>query len=177
MLPWRWHGRRVRAGAVLCWCVGGVCFALLIAAVAPMALGLRSYTVRSGSMTPAIRAGDIVIDQPISPSEAQVGDIVTFKDPGGSGRLITHRARAISHTRDRLDFVTRGDANNTLEHWNVPTEGRIGRIAYRVPAVGYPLTWIGSGFGRLALIGIPAFILLAFGLLRVWAPERVGVTP
>jgi signal peptidase len=157
--------------------VGGFCFALLIAAVAPMALGLRSYTVRSGSMTPAIRTGDIVIDQPISPSEAQVGDIITFKDPGGSGRLITHRARAISRARDRLDFVTRGDANNTLEHWSVPADGRIGRIAYRVPAVGYPLTWVGSGFGRLALIGIPALVLLAFGLLRVWAPERVGVTP
>jgi len=132
-----------RAGAVLCWCVGGFCFALLIAAVAPMALGLRSYTVRSGSMTPAIRAGDIVIEQPISPSEAQVGDIVTFKDPGGSGRLITHRARAISHARDRLDFVTRGDANtrSSTGACRLMAGSGASRIAFRRSAIHSP----GSG--------------------------------
>jgi signal peptidase len=176
MLPWRWHARRARAGALLCWCAGGFCFALLIAAVAPMALGLHTYTVRSGSMTPAIRTGDIVVDQPISPTDAAAGDIVTFKDPEGSDRLITHRARAISRSGDRIDFVTRGDANNTLEHWSVPANGRIGRVLFRVPAIGYPLTWIGSGLGRLGLIVIPALALLCLGLVRIWAPERVGAT-
>ena len=178
MLSWRWHTRRIRMGAALCWCIGGFCFALLIAAVAPMALGLHTYTVQSGSMTPAIRTGDIVVSEPISPTDAQVGDIVTFKDPDGSGRLITHRARAISRGPDgRIDFVTRGDANNAFERWSVPAGGEIGRIVYRIPAIGYPLTWIGSGLGRIGLIVIPALILLALGLIRIWAPERVGATP
>jgi signal peptidase I len=178
MLSWRWHTRRIRLGAALCWCVGGFCFALLIAAVAPMALGLHTYTVESGSMTPAIRTGDIVVSEPISPTDAQVGDIVTFKDPEGSGRLITHRARAISRdANSRIDFVTRGDANTGFENWSVPVDGRIGRIAYRIPAIGYPLTWIGSGPGRIGLIVIPALILLLLGLIRIWAPERVGATP
>jgi signal peptidase I len=174
MLPWHWHIRRVRMGAALCWLLGGFCFALLIASIVPMALGMHTYTVRSGSMTPAIRTGDIIVDEPIPPAEAKVGDIVTFKDPEDSGRLITHRARAISTHGSRIDFVTRGDANNTFEHWSVPADGRIGRVLYRVPAIGYPLTWIGSGPGRIGLIVIPAAILLALGLLRIWAPGRVG---
>jgi signal peptidase len=174
MLSWHWHTRRLRAGAALCWCVGGFCFALLIAAVAPMAVGLHSYTVESGSMTPAIRTGDIVVSESIAPTEARVGDIVTFKDPEGSGRLITHRARAVSHGPNGFNFVTRGDANTGFEHWSVPADGQIGRIVYRIPAIGYPLTWIGSGLGRIGLIVIPALILLALGLIRIWAPERVG---
>lgn len=174
MLSWRWHVRRVRAGAALCWCVGGFCFALLLASVAPMAIGMRAYTVRSGSMTPAIRTGDIVVSEPISPTEAHVGDIVTFKDPSGSGRLITHRARAISAQGKVVRFVTRGDANNSFERWSVPMNGQIGRVVYRVPAIGYPLTWIGSGVGRIGLIVIPAIALLVLGLLRIWSPQTVG---
>lgn len=174
MLSWHWHVRRVRAGAALCWCVGGFCFALLLASVAPMAIGMRAYTVRSGSMTPAIRTGDIIVSEPISPTEAHVGDIVTFRDPSGSGRLITHRARAISARGNAVRFVTRGDANNSFEHWSVPADGRIGRVVYRVPAIGYPLTWIGSGLGRIGLIVIPAIALLVLGLLRIWSPQTIG---
>ncbi len=174
MLSWRWHVRRVRAGAALSWCVGGFCFALLLASVAPMAIGMRAYTVRSGSMTPAIRTGDIVISEPISPTDAHVGDIVTFTDPSGSGRLITHRARAVSARGKVVRFVTRGDANNSFERWSVPMDGRIGRVAYRVPAIGYPLTWIGSGLGRVGLIVIPAIALVVLGLLRIWSPQTIG---
>lgn len=161
-------------GAALSWCVGGFCFALLLAAVAPMAVGLHAYTVRSGSMTPSIRTGDIVVTRPISPADAHVGDIVTFKDPSGSGKLITHRARAISPHGKVVRFVTRGDANNSFERWSVPADGRIGRVVYRVPAVGYPLTWIGSGLGRIGLIVIPAIVLLVLGMLRIWSPETLS---
>jgi signal peptidase I len=174
MLPWRWHVRRVRAGAAACWLLGGFCFALLLAAVAPMVLGLHAYTVRSGSMTPAIGTGDIVVERTISPADAEVGDIVTFKDPNDSGRLITHRARAITRRASVVRFVTRGDANNSFENWSVPAHGHIGRVVYRVPAIGYPLTWIGSGLGRLGLIVIPALALLVLGLLRIWSPRTVG---
>jgi len=177
MLPWHWHLRRVRAGAALAWCVGGFCFALLLSAIAPMAVGMRAYVVRSGSMTPAIRTGDIVISEPISPTEAHVGDIVTFRDPSGSGRLITHRARAISRHGGVIRFVTRGDANNAFERWTVPARGHIGRVLYRVPAIGYPLAWIGSPTARIGLMVVPALVLLILGLVRIWSPASVGARP
>ncbi|MGH9030051.1 MAG: hypothetical protein ACRDV4_10630, partial [Acidimicrobiales bacterium] len=43
-------------------------------------------SVLSGSMTPAIRTGDLVIDDPVTSSEASslhVGQIITFKNPAG----------------------------------------------------------------------------------------------
>ncbi|MDP9227747.1 MAG: signal peptidase I [Actinomycetota bacterium] len=174
MLPWRWHVRRVRLTAALAWCLGAFCFALLLAAVAPMALGARTYSVQSGSMTPAIRTGDVIVSERIPPVEAEVGDIVTFKDPAGGDDLITHRARVIERQGERIDFITRGDANNSFEHWSVPVSGEIGRTAYRIPALGYPLSAIGSVLGQVGLIAVPALLLCCLGLLRIWSPERVG---
>lgn len=177
MLPWRWHVRRLRLAAALSWALGGFCFALLLAAVAPMALGLKSYTVRSDSMSPAIETGDVVVTRQIAPAEAEVGDIVTFKDPDGSGDLITHRARAIARTPAGIAFVTRGDANNAAERWTVSADGRIGRLSYRIPLLGYPLSVFGTAPGKLALVALPALVLLGLVLLRIWAPERVGAPP
>ncbi len=176
MLPWRFHKLRLRAGVALTWIVGGFVFTLLLAAVAPAALGLRTYTVRSGSMTPAIRTGDLVATIPISPSEAHAGDIVTFKDPEDADRLITHRVRSVVTDGEQRRFVTRGDANNTSERWSVPLSGSVGRVAYRLPKLGYALAPLGESAGRLGLVVLPALLLLALGLVRIWRPERVGAT-
>lgn len=177
MLPWRWHVRRVRVGAAASWCLAGFCFAILLAAVAPMLVGLKTYTVRSGSMTPAVRTGDVIVARQIAPTEASVGEIVTFKDPAGGGELITHRVRAIETSPEGIRFVTRGDANNSFERWSVPADGRIGELAYRIPLLGFPLAAIGSTIGKLALIVVPSLVLLVLGLLRIWSPERVGARP
>jgi signal peptidase len=147
---------------------------MLLAAVAPFAVGLKPYTVRSGSMEPTINTGDIVVTSTIQPAEARIGDIVTFKDPEGSDDLITHRVRAVRREGDRLDFITRGDANNNVERWSVPADGSIGTVIYRVPKLGYALASTGSGPGRIALIAIPALLLCGLGLIRIWSPDRVG---
>jgi signal peptidase I len=174
MLSWRLHKARVMLGAGLAWFALGLVFTFLLAAVAPFALGLKPYTVRSGSMQPTIDTGDIVVDTTIRPTEAGVGDIVTFKDSQRSGELITHRVRAVRRDGDQLDFVTRGDANNNVERWSVPANGSIGKVVYRVPKLGYALASTGSGPGRIALIAIPALLLCGLGLIRIWAPERLG---
>ena len=161
--------RRLRLAAV--WAGLGLVFALLVAASAPLALGEHSYTVRSGSMAPAIDTGDIVVTQSISPLQARIGDIVTFKDPDGSGRLISHRLRRIRVAAGETRFVTKGDANNTSEHWAVPADGRIGRVAYRLPRLGYALFWVDTPPGRIGLISLPALLLCAFGLMRIWRPQ------
>ena len=160
--------------AAATWLIGGFVITLLLAAAVPLALGMHSYTVRSGSMTPAIETGDIVVTREIAPAEASVGEIVTFKDPGGGGELITHRVRDTERRGDRVSFLTRGDANNTFERWNVAVDGTIGRVAYRLPMAGRALAPIASGPGRIGLVVVPALLLCALGLIRIWAPERVG---
>ncbi len=157
--------------AFLAWAVASFVLAVLLAAALPLALGETSMVVRSGSMTPAIRTGDVVVVRPIAPTEAAIGDIVTFKDPAGSGRLLVHRVRAISQVGDEVEVITKGDANTTQERWKVPADGTIGTVAYRVPALGFAVGWIGSPAGRIGLVIVPALLLGLMLLMRIWRPR------
>jgi signal peptidase len=160
--------RRLRIFAI--WIGVGLLAGTLVAAVAPQLAGFRSFTVRSGSMTPAIETGDVVVTAPISPLGAQVGDVVTFVDPEGTGKLFSHRVQSVRAVGGEVAFVTRGDANTSTERWRVPADGSIGRVAYWIPKVGYGLSWIDSAPARLALIAIPALLLLWTALARIWRP-------
>jgi signal peptidase I len=159
-------GARVAAWAGLAFC------ATLLAAVAlPAAIGMRSFTVMSGSMEPTIHVGDVVIDSKISPLDARPGDVVTFSDPTGRHRLITHRVRGISVRGGQVQVVTKGDANNTVERWTVPANGRIGRVELRVWKLGYPLVYAHSRYGLILLVGVPALLLCGIELRRIWRTE------
>ncbi|MGC1167154.1 MAG: signal peptidase I [Solirubrobacterales bacterium] len=160
----------MRLRAFLAWAVASFVLAVLLAAALPLGLGGTSMVVRSGSMTPAIRTGDVVVVRPMSPTEAAVGDIVTFKDPAGSDRLLVHRVRAISRSGDEIEVITRGDANTTQERWKVAADGTIGAVLYRVPALGFAVSWIGSPAGRVGLVIVPALLLIAMLLMRIWRP-------
>ena len=160
-----------RARIFVLWLFLGALFAALLAAAAPLTLGYRSFTMRSGSMTPAIETGDVVVTEPVSPLSARVGEIVTFLDPEGSGRLFSHRVQSIRATGGVVHFVTRGDANTSVERWSVPADGSVGRVAYTVPKLGYALVWTGTPEGRIALVAIPALLLCFSALARIWRRE------
>jgi signal peptidase I len=161
--------RRLRIGAT--WTALGLLLGVLLAIVAPLAGGDRSFTVLSGSMSPAIDTGDVVVTEPIAPAQAQVGDVVTFTDPEGTGKLFSHRVQSVHSGGGQVHFVTRGDANTSTERWNVAADGTVGRVLYRVPKVGWVLAWAGTGPGRIGLLVLPALALCALGLARIWRRE------
>ena len=160
-----------RAWLFALWLGLALLFGSLLAAAGPLALGDHSFTMRSGSMTPTLETGDVVVTEPILPSSARVGDIVTFRDPEGSGKLFSHRVQSVRPAGENVSFVTRGDANTSTEHWNVPADGSVGKVVYRVPKIGYALVWTGTVPARIALIVIPALLLCWTGLVRIWRPE------
>jgi signal peptidase len=148
--------------------VAGFVLAILLSSVLPLAFGDRSLVVRSGSMAPSIDTGDIVAVHPIAASSARIGDIVTFDN---HGKLTSHRARAIQRSGSKIIFTTQGDANTGQEHWQVAANGRIGRVLYRVPKLGFVVVRVQSPTGRFVLIIVPA-LLLGFTVLRkIWRGE------
>jgi len=155
------------------WAVGAFCMTLLAVVALPNAMGMRSFTVMSGSMEPTIHVGDVVIDKKISPLDARPGDVVTFSDPTGRKRLITHRIRSLRVQGNTVRVVTKGDANNAVERWTVPADGRIGRAELRVWKLGYPLVYAHSRFGLIGLVAMPAFLLCLVELRKIWkTPAR-----
>jgi signal peptidase len=153
------------------WVVLGTFGGLLLAVGIPNLFHAKSLTVMSGSMQPTIQTGDVVVAREIPAIDARVGDIVTFRDPLEHDKLITHRIREIHFVDDMVSVVTKGDANSNVEHWAVPKDGTIGRVAFHVPRLGYFMVWIHSTFGLLLLIVFPTLLLGASELWRLWRPR------
>jgi signal peptidase len=160
-----------RVGLLLAWIVIGVFGGFVLAVGLPNLFGARSLTVMSGSMEPAIGTGDVVVAVQIPPMDARVGDIVVFRDPLNRAWVITHRVREIHVRGDLVTFVTKGDANSSLERWAVQRTGAIGRVWFHVPRIGYMMVWIRSTVGLLMLIVLPTLLLGASELWRLWRPR------
>lgn len=152
------------------WATLAVAALLALAIALPLAFGARPHTVLTGSMEPAIAAGDVVVEERISPTAAAVGDVVTFRDPEDQGRLVTHRVRSIRRAGSHLWFVTRGDANNTTERWRIAADGDLGRVAYTVPWVGHVAVLTNTPLGLVLLLALPLALLAIDELVRIWRP-------
>jgi signal peptidase I len=156
------------------WTVFGFALGILLAIVVPFATGMRSLSVMSGSMEPAIHTGDVVVDEWVAPSAARVGDTVSFNDPERGNIVITHRVVTVRRRADHIDFVTRGDANTGVERWSAPATGRIGRVVYRVPRAGFLMVFTRTPWGKLLFLVIPAFAWGAWEIFRIWWPADKG---
>lgn len=161
--------RSLRVTATLTIWVGfGVLTGVAIAIAAPKFFGGQALTVMSGSMEPAIHTGDIVLTERIAPLDAKVGDVITFRSPERESHLLTHRAREIRVEGDRVHFVTKGDAVNGVERWNVPMDATLARPKLRLWKLGYPLFWLNLPFGRLLLYLLPVLVVGGYALLSIW---------
>jgi signal peptidase I len=152
--------------------VVGFAIGIALALAAPLAFDARPLVVLSGSMEPALRTGDVSVVRSIAPLDARTGDIVTFRDPDNADRLITHRVRAMRVQGDAVVFRTRGDANNISERWRVPANGEIGRLMYRIPKLGWVLSYARSKGVFVLLLGGALALLLVLELTAIWRPEE-----
>jgi signal peptidase len=161
--------RAARVGWIAAvWTMLGLAAGLALSITLPYLSGGRALTVLSGSMAPAFQAGDVVVVDQIRSVDARVGDVVSFRDPDDDARLVTHRVRRIERSGTRVLFVTKGDANTSVERWEISEDGTMGRVTYRVPKIGYALYWFRGPLGRLILVVIPALLLGAYEIARIW---------
>ncbi|MBN1855951.1 MAG: signal peptidase I [Dehalococcoidia bacterium] len=113
--------------------IGG---AVLVLALFWFSLGLLPVypaTVVTGSMTPLIKPGDVVIAAKVGVNEIEEGDIIDFRR--GDIRVI-HRVVAIEGTGETVEFVTKGDANKEEDSDRVIAAQLKGKMIGTVPAIG-----------------------------------------
>lgn len=146
----------------------GLALGIAVALLWVVPFGGRALIEMSGSMAPTLEPGDVVVGRQISPLDARVGDVITFRDPEGSGRLLTHRVRHIRIDGANVRFVTRGDANTATERWTVAASGRIGRASYHLPLLGFALTWTTGTVGKLLFSVLPILLFAFLVLRRIW---------
>jgi signal peptidase I len=115
---------------------------LVVAASVPALWSWSSYVVRSGSMEPALRVGDVVVGKP-HPSDqpVPVGRIMVLDNPDTSSAHPVLVHRVVESLGDGL-FTTAGDANRSDDTTPVSVAGIRERAVLRVPFVALPLTWL-----------------------------------
>lgn len=123
----------------------------------PSIFGLKPMSVLTGSMTPALKPGDMIFAKETAPEDIKVGDIITFKK---GAILITHRVESIEENSGEIAFKTKGDANNVSDKDLVYEDMIIGTFAFKIPYGGYISNFAKSPIGFVLLIIIPASLLL-----------------
>lgn len=159
--------------------------AILLAVVIPRLFGATPYTILTGSMTPAIKPGSLVVVRPVDPSSLSVGDVVTVQLESGEASMVTHRIAAIQYRADgQLQFITKGDANNVVDaEPRMPVQIR-GEYWYQVPYLGYlsnamtgtQRSWLGI-IAILALVGYASWMFISAAKDRQKVVGRRGISP
>jgi signal peptidase len=159
-----------RAAIALVAAVSVVVLLLLALAV----LGYRPLVVSSGSMSPTLSVGDLVVVDDVRADQIRVGDVVTFTDRDGT--TVTHRVVARTPAPGTIRFETRGDANATSEQWSRPPGAELGRLRVRIPAVGFLAGWLRAPAAPWAFLGL-ALGVAALGAARSVLAARGRACP
>jgi signal peptidase I len=153
------------------WAAGAVCgLAILLFAGLLLAtvVGYQPLVEHSGSMSPAIAPGDLLITHDVPAASVRIGEIVSFDDPALGGKLVTHRVVAMHTSAERVDFLTRGDANKASESWSVARRGSVEALDFRVAGVGRAIAWMTDPWARTVMLALVALVLSAALLRRIW---------
>lgn len=93
----------------------------------PSFFGYSNAVVVTGSMANSIEVDDMVIIH--KQNKYSVGDIISFK---GKNSLVTHRIVGTNVN----GFITKGDANNSIDIETVPQASIIGKVVLVIPKAG-----------------------------------------
>lgn len=99
--------------------------------------------VGTGSMSPTINVGDIIIvDKNVSkePTKLKVGQVLVFEE---KNRIYTHRITKIDDNNGNVKITTKGDRKgNAVDSWVVTNNEIIGVVKFKIPYIGYPTVWL-----------------------------------
>ncbi|MBI2626730.1 MAG: signal peptidase I [Parcubacteria group bacterium] len=143
----------------------GLLIALAVVLVVPMLPIPGNFQIRvvqSGSMEPAIKTGSVVLIKPLS--NYKIGDVITFegnfKDAKGKKIPTTHRITDAKVDVGTISYQTKGDANDDIDRNLVSANKVIGKVLVSVPYAGYLVAGAKTGYGLLAIVVIPAALII-----------------
>ncbi len=129
------------------------------------------YTIVSGSMEPNINVYDVVVDKRVdSPIEIKPGDVITFTSTATltRGVIITHRVVDVIEEDGKYLYKTKGDNNLSPDSAPAEFDYIIGKVIFRIPALGRIQSFIGTQAGWLLVIVIPALFVIISDILKIF---------
>jgi signal peptidase len=145
---------------------------LLLVSIFPIPGNFKVLTVLSGSMEPAIHRGSVVIVFPTN--EYKIGEIITFGQISKTKTPTTHRIFDMKVDAGVPSYITKGDANNGPDQKIVTPKEIIGKVLFSVPFAGYVVTAARKPWGFIAIIIIPALIIIYDEIKKIIVELRKG---
>lgn len=142
---------------------------MVVLFAAPRLVGIRMFSVLSGSMEPAYSTGDLIYVAPVDAEKLQVGDVISFV-MNSQGTVATHRVIEIDQQNRQL--YTKGDANQVSDGKAVQFENVIGKVVFGIPLVGYLIGFINTPPGKIITVTIVVSLILLVLLLQRLSTEE-----
>lgn len=100
-----------------------------------------AIAIASGSMTPNIHKGDVVIIEKTDGKfeNIQEGQVIAYKY---DGIIIVHRLVKKMKSGEKYYFYSKGDANKDIDGYKITEDMMIGIVRVKVPFVGLPTVWL-----------------------------------
>ena len=139
--------------------------------------GQPVMTIISGSMTPTIAVGDIVVDAPVTAAQAShlhAGQIISFRAAPGSLEIITHRIVAVRVQDGAVSYITKGDANNSADATPRPASDVIGLYRFSIPRGGYVL--VAMHTPRVLIMLLASALLWIVAGVSFWIAARPEIS-
>ncbi|MCK4429341.1 MAG: signal peptidase I [Candidatus Aenigmarchaeota archaeon] len=160
-----------------CWGKNKIIILIIILLLAPVSyFGHQVYsgelqfkTVLSGSMSPAINAGDIILISKINTEEVEERDIITFRE---GKTFTTHRVIEIVNNT----FRTKGDANEEADMKIINGESVVGKVIFTIPFLGRFTHFVRSPLGFMIFILIPGILIIISEIKKILNETKRGTS-
>jgi signal peptidase len=120
-------------------------------------LGLRATTILSGSMSPSLKVGDMVLVREVPASSVRPGDVIQF---WRDGEAVVHRVVEVRQEGGSWSFITKGDANSSPDPTPVSSSQLMGKVVLQLPRVG----WLAIGVKEM-MVGFWSFVREHLGMV------------
>ena len=129
-----------------------------------------AYVIISGSMDPIIKVRDAVVIRRVGADDIKVGDVVTYRaiDEAYYGILITHRVVDIKEENGKKIFVTKGDANATIDRSPIEIGQIYGKVVMRIPKIGYIKFFLASSYGWIIAVVVPSLGVIIYDIMKLF---------
>lgn len=127
--------------------------------------GWQADGLRSGSMSPALKRGMLVVAMPVESATIKTGDIIIYRPASSAENLICHRVIAIENPP--LFFKTKGDALAFADPEMVPSQNVVAKVVFDVAILGYAAMFMKTPIGFLLSLAVPGLFIIVLCLSRI----------
>ncbi len=134
----------------------------------PSVFGVTPMATLSGSMSGTeeghIEVGDLIFVGRTDAETLVAGDVISYME---GEIIVTHRIVEVQTNEEgEIEWITKGDANNTNDTRPVKASQLVGKYMFRIPKLGDFVLFMQKPMGMLMFIGVPVLAFIGYDIFR-----------